>query len=460
MIDKLTTSIDANVNVPRVLVISSNAFDKVSGGGITFTNLFRGWPRERLACIHADPSPPDDTVCDHHYALTTQEFRLAPYLNLGGLLTRQQVPESNEPQSDGMKGEGITPQAGSPSFRDRIRAGVFSILRRGFAGEIPHTARLSPDLKKWIADFKPDLIYSILGSNMTMEMVNLVRKRFDLPVVIHFMDDWPSFLYSRGALSFIERRKMRRLLEKLMASAATRLTICPSMTRAYEKNYAHPFKAFQNTVDVDQWRPFSKSELSPAKPARLLYAGSVFPYAQHSSLADICRAVAELNDEGHDIEIEIASPVDMTAPFLSRYEIHPSIVVSDAIQDDETFYRRLGEADALLLPVNFDPFTFKWIRLSMPTKVPAYLASGTPILIYGPEGVAQVDYARDKGWGLVVSKQGVAQIKEGLVRLLSDVSLRQTLSQTATGLAGTDHDIKIVRAGFQKTLCESVISAR
>jgi len=39
---------------PRVLIVGYN-FDLVTGGGITLSNLFDGWPRERLAVADFHP---------------------------------------------------------------------------------------------------------------------------------------------------------------------------------------------------------------------------------------------------------------------------------------------------------------------------------------------------------------------------------------------------------------------
>ena len=52
---------------PRILVVTSNNFNQVTGGGITLTNLFRGWPADRIANLHEDPTPEDDSVCRRFY---------------------------------------------------------------------------------------------------------------------------------------------------------------------------------------------------------------------------------------------------------------------------------------------------------------------------------------------------------------------------------------------------------
>ena len=88
----------------------------------------------------------------------------------------------------------------------------------------------------------------------------------------------------------------------------------------------------------------------------------------------------------------------------------------------------------------------------MPTKVPEYLASGVPILAYGPAQVAQVEYAARAGWGHVVTQPGVEQVELGLRRLIEDDGLRAKYSKTARRLAFERHDVGTVRRNFEKVL--------
>ena len=91
----------------------------------------------------------------------------------------------------------------------------------------------------------------------------------------------------------------------------------------------------------------------------------------------------------------------------------------------------------------------------MPTKVPAYLSSGTPILVYGPRGVAQVDYAADFDWGLVVSERNDGQLAEALRTILSDMPLRESLRSRAQAVARDRHDAGTVRSRFQQALIDA-----
>src|SRR3972149_6026514 len=63
------------MDLPRVLVVTSNNFNQITGGGITLTNLFRGWPVERIANLHEDTRSPDNSVCGTFYKLSGVEVR-------------------------------------------------------------------------------------------------------------------------------------------------------------------------------------------------------------------------------------------------------------------------------------------------------------------------------------------------------------------------------------------------
>ena len=90
----------------------------------------------------------------------------------------------------------------------------------------------------------------------------------------------------------------------------------------------------------------------------------------------------------------------------------------------------------------------------MPTKVPGYLASGTPILVYGPKEVAQVQYAIDNKWARCVTTQSKNAIREALLQLQSNKTGNDELVQTALKIAEKNHDAINVRRAFQELLAK------
>jgi glycosyltransferase involved in cell wall biosynthesis len=422
---------------PRVLFITAAAFNHVTGGGITFSNLFRGWPKDRIATVHNDPVPVSTDVCERFYRLGASEIDVWP------ILRRLRPARSDAAVADG----NATPSSAHGLLR-RVKSLVFG-------DGLPEHGVLSPELEAWIAEFRPDVIYTILGGTGLMQVIRAVQRRFAVPLVVHFMDDWQSAIHRGGLLSPWQRRRMQRLIADLVGSARSAMGICDAMCEEYEQRFGRPFAPFQNTVDAARWSAIAKSDLRIGSPIRLLYAGSVLSFAQAESLVDCCAAVLSRNAEGAETELEIYSPPAQVAALRERFSAASTIRFSDVIADDEAYFRSLAAADILLLPVNFDEFSIRYIRLSMPTKVPSYLVSGTPVLVYGPAGVAQVEYARDAAWGHVVDQRTAPRLAAAIECLAGDLDLRRRLSAAARRIAAERHDAAVVRRRFQAALAEA-----
>ena len=119
--------------------------------------------------------------------------------------------------------------------------------------------------------------------------------------------------------------------------------------------------------------------------------------------------------------------------------------------------RLLAGSDLLVLPYNFDARSARYIRLSFPTKAPAYMMSATPILVYAPADVATARYAVREGWGHVVSVQGQESLITALKSLMDDPSLRERLGRQAQAVALARHDAGKVRAEFWNALAAAAV---
>ncbi|MGQ0663084.1 MAG: hypothetical protein ACT4P2_05770 [Pseudomonadota bacterium] len=422
---------------PRVLFVTSAAFNRTTGGGITFSNLFRSWPADRLATVHDDPVPVTSEVCRHFYRLSAREIGRWP--GLGRWLSL----------------EANGGAAGEAAPTSKAHSSVARQIKRALIGNAwPDSGRLSLELERWIAAFRPELIYAAFGTIGMMELVEAIRRRFGLKLVVHFMDDWPSYLYRGGLLSALPNARMRALVRRLVATAAARLAIGGDMAGAYAARYGVPFQAFQNAVDMGIRAGTPPSSRPVGDPARVLYVGSIFDNAQAQSLIDVAHAVAALVRGGRRLRFDIHSPAFLAERFRARLEVAPCVRLHDTIADDEEFFGAIGAADILVLPVNFDAESVRLVRFSMPTKLPAYLVSGTPVLAYGPEATAQIAYAKREGWAHVVGEPGRAA--EGIVRLLDGAGLRMSLVARARAVALANHDASVVRRRFQEALIAAV----
>ena len=98
-----------------------------------------------------------------------------------------------------------------------------------------------------------------------------------------------------------------------------------------------------------------------------------------------------------------------------------------------------AEADVLVICYDFDLESFRQARYSMPSKLADCLASGTPILVYGPAGLPVVEYARREGWGKVVNRRDPLALRNAVRELMESAVLREQLGRNGYRLANERH---------------------
>lgn len=422
-------------DVPRVLIVTSNNFNLQAGGGITLSNLFRAWPSEALANLHEDPTIPDTSVCANFFRLTGREVQWAwPFSAVESIVSPRRVEQATNALA----------MPGSPR----------GWKRRLVGDGIPRDVHISAPLGSWIEAFRPQLVYGFLGSMAQMRIVRRIADRWKLPIAIHVMDDWPAVIYREGILSPILRPAVLHEFRGLLRRAAARLVISKAMAEEYERRYRYTFRVFHNALDITEWVPQARMDWRLRGRATIRYVGSIVGEAQRDALRDVVDAVASLRAAGRDVTLSVHAPESQTA-VLRTWNLAADVLRIDGVPNPAMVPRLLGEADILVLPFNFDAVSRKYLKLSMPTKVPAYMVSATPILVYGPPEIATVQYAVRDGWGDCVTQRDGGALQDAIDRLVSDVAHREQLGRRASELARANHDAESVSLAFLSALTDA-----
>ncbi|MCK4790907.1 MAG: hypothetical protein KAV87_44635, partial [Desulfobacteraceae bacterium] len=119
----------------------------------------------------------------------------------------------------------------------------------------------------------------------------------------------------------------------------------------------------------------------------------------------------------------------------------------------------LRKAGLLFLPVDFTKASIERMRYSVFAKIPAYMMSGTPILVYGPPEVASVEYAIKEKWAYVVPKKDEKALKEAIIELASNPALRKSLGRRAQEIGIRDFDANKIRQRFHTALAKAARQA-
>lgn len=239
---------------------------------------------------------------------------------------------------------------------------------------------LGRGLRHRVGEFRPQVVHSLLGTVREMRMALALSRAFEIPILPHFTDDWPSTIYGDGQLLGAARAEASRLLTRIIDRSPVLLTIGTDMASEFARRYDKPTVVVGNSIDVP---PLTGSR-SPN--TSLVYAGGL-----HLGRADIIANLAAALDrsDGAPLTIDLyTGPNDrpLTESLAARYR---SIRAQGFLLPDAVL-PTLESSFAALFVESPEQRILDYTRLSVSTKVPEYLAARTPIVALGPPSQASV----------------------------------------------------------------------
>ncbi|MER7333107.1 MULTISPECIES: glycosyltransferase [unclassified Micromonospora] len=416
---------------PRVLVVGAEPFGHTTGTGITLSNLFGGWPADRLAQVHITATTPSTDVCRRYFAL---DPRSAPV----DYWTRRLMTRSSPGGPQGPVAGTATPLRGRTWQHMRAVADLSPLF-------------LPRELRSWARRYRPDVVYSVLGSVRVMRLACGIARHCGVPLVPHFMDDWPTTLYANGELLGLGRWAVEAHLREAVRLSRSGLCISTPMADEYRRRYRIPFAAFMNCVDGTAFDGYRAGDGPPGTRSaegtvEFVYAGGLH-LGRWAALARIGSALERIAPSvpparltvyapKHDLERYAPAFADLSAVHLAR-SVGSTEVVSI-----------LRSADVLVHVESFAPDLVRYTRLSLSTKLPQYLAAGRPVLGHGPAELASMRHILAADAGLVVGEEKVEPLVGRIAQLCGDPLLRQRLGDNGYSYAKVHHSRQEVASEF------------
>jgi glycosyltransferase involved in cell wall biosynthesis len=442
--EKTITTVNYMISkMPKILLITSSSFNSYTGTGITLSNLFQGWPLEKIAIIHQDKFQTNTKVCQHEYKLGEKEENIffpfsiivKPKLNNG---SRSGLPIKSKKES-----------------KKYIRHRYIKKLLRSNIGDYDLFKKrvLSDDLKHWIDDFNPDILYLHISSLGFLRFAKRIIKYCKVPYVVHFMDDFYHFNYAKGLLGPFLRNIWKKEMHNMILNSDLRIGISEKMAMEYSDIFSAKFYSFFNVIDIDKWDAI-KSNCSKSDVFNIIYAGTI-NNKNNTSLNNFASIVEGLKIPNLKIKFFIYSFQPRIGYYQNNFKKYKNTIV-DEVPEGDKIIPLLKNSDLLFLPVDFMAESISRMRYSMFTKIPAYMISGVPILFWGPDGIASTEYAKKSEWAYVVSQNDPLILKQALLKLINDKYLRKELCENAKRLALNNHSSEIVRPRFHELIKDSV----
>lgn len=436
------------MNYPKVLIIGQ-PFNDDTGGGITMTNLFAGWDREKLAVACSGyllSSKVDPQICRSYYQLGHKEnywifpFSLIKRKYYSGPITLEREEAPTPAPED-------HPMASLRQILiDRM---LFPFLMYSGLIHLVVRTRLSEPFCGWLDEYEPDIIYGQASSLADIRLLRLVQAYLDKPLIFHMMDDWPSVISDSGPFKNYWTRIIDGEFRALLDQCTELLSISDFMSLEYKNRYGKEFKAFHNPVDPSFWKQHQRNSYQLGEKIEILYAGRI-GLGIDKSLTTIAESIQKLGEEMR-LPLTFVIQSGKAPDWINDY----SCVEHRPLAPYEDLPRVFAEADLLVLPYDFSDQAIRYIKYSMPTKASEYMMCGTPIIVFAHPDTALVRYAEKYGWAELVTENGTAAFSRSLKKMLSDEHYRQAVAGRAKAMAEKNHRTDKVTEDF-RTLMHSL----
>jgi glycosyltransferase involved in cell wall biosynthesis len=439
-------------NAYRKILIIGQPFNVTSGGGITLTNLFTGWPIDKIAVAFAPWGEVGITtqICNTYYRIGNEEHKWRFPFNIfkrsfpiSGLIT----DVVNVEKSYGHYRKGLKRFLADIMLNPLLTwMGLFH-----YGSEI----KISEKMKDWLKMYKPDILYlqvsTLEGIVFSCQLIDHLR----IPSAIHMMDDWPSTISMSGPLKNFWRNKIDKEFRILLDKVNLHLSISESMSEEYKNRYGKEFIAFHNPIQPHAWLFHRKTSFALNKEhITILFSGRIGTGISHS-LIEVASAIDALDYNNFSIKFHIQT-TNKENDICHRLQRFKCVVINPTV-DYKEIPEIFSNADILVLANDFNSEAINFLKFSMPTKAPEYMISGTPVLVYAPQETAVSKFFSLNNCGFCVTSQGQEALMNAIHYMLNNEEYRRQISENAINLAQGRFNADTVREKFHSTLLNQKI---
>jgi glycosyltransferase involved in cell wall biosynthesis len=432
---------------PRVLVLGET-FRLNGGGGITMTNLFHNWPASNIGVV-TDRIDETNPLSEYkYYQLGDEEIKVPFPFHLLQSRVKSGPYSFDRLNKDIVRDE--YRQGPSIRIKGTLRSLFDNFLRYTGIFFLFYRISLSESLKKFILDFKPDVIYIQPFHYRIMNFSNLLYRQLHIPYAIHIMDDSVKYINHSFLFRRFHQRRIEAEFKELVLNASIRMCISDAMGEEYYNRYGKKFLSFRNPIDTSRWLPYQKTSLEvESDTLRIIYNGRLFTPTLHS-LIDMCKVVNHLNETKKPVELHIYT-YDQNTEFNSKAEKMKGIKLFSPVTFDE-IPGLIRQYDVFFLCLDYDKNAQKYSQFSISTRTSEGMISAVPVLLYAPSNSAMFKYFHKNEAGCLVGNRSLQELEIAIIKLWTDIEYRRRISENAIKTVLSDSNSTEIRNKFCKAL--------
>lgn len=409
----------------RILVINSQSVYKNNATGITLRSILSIFEPEQIMELFRFES--ENCVKER---MNFKSYQIPPASMPINYWIRQTFGNDNYKDHDSCEGSPYGTEI-KYSWKQVVKTTVKAVAENSW---------IIPDKKliKKVDEFAPDYIYTLSASFYINKWVSYFANRYDIPVVIHYMDNWRETAYTQDKKIRWINTVFERQVEYLERRMKCGLTISEAMRVVYTNKYHKKYMAAMNTVRVFPYIQRNSDKIA------IIYAGGL-----HLKRNETLKSVSDFIQGKAQYELHI---------YTSQLDI---CEFSNDFTGENTFFHRAvpheqiydiyAKSDILLHIESFDAKVMEYTKYSMSTKIPEYMMSGRPIICYAPHSIAAYQYVAQSNAGIGV--ENTAELEDALA-LLVDPEKRKYYGDNGRSVAVCNHSIDSLKRLVEEVFCD------
>jgi glycosyltransferase involved in cell wall biosynthesis len=422
-----------NDNFKRVLLISNVPVTPYSAQGASRGSWFRKWDRESLAMMSFAKADKSDDFANHLFTVGLNE-------KFGGGVLKKILKQDSSLVQDKevlIKPIKLNKKENTKSFRKKIKVllGLFTY------------PKYSNDLKKFIKNFKPDIIFSTVADCYGARLAKFLSKKANIPYIIQQEDNWLVTDVFKGLLAKFVYKKRKSCLKSTLKNASKRYVICPSMKDHFESLFNLEFESLFCADDMKRFlKPVNHN---PKNMTIFTYIGNSQP-GRSPEFIKIAQAIKNVKIINPEFLIYSTNAYESDVKKLEEFGFVKFLDMPH--HDDVPLV--LSESNVLILTESFDEDIIEYTKLALSSKVQIYMMTKIPILIFASPKTGVMDYALKTKFAYAVTEDNIDKLEQAVKSITNNKTIREDIVNKALKVAKTNHDADIIRLDLKNTITD------
>jgi len=265
--------------------------------------------------------------------------------------------------------------------------------------------------KLWLRKNLPEtysVVYAFVYSTNCLHYASWIANKKKLPLIIHLAD--------------YNREMETPPIAKIIKRCSKLICITEEMRTKFETMLGRKdIEVLHNGAESICYKLLAPSItcFNKQNPFRICFLGGLFSHLHSDCIEDIFEAFCKIRKQTTRLEFHLYGQIN-PMNFLHDKINASGVKHHGIVMPLDKKYEIMEQAHCFIVPSSFNPRNHEHYRYSFPTKLPELIATGRPILSYGPSNTATNRLLKASNIGILLNYRSVSKLAQVLTNMMDN----------------------------------------